>query len=139
MATEYNMLGMVIVGYRYGKAPESGYSYNSRENRSECGVSMASVGYIPEKWSFAIGTKENRKKYYYVGTIAGEGGDDEWCLRDVKQIKASEYKKMLVETKEASNMIANYICDRKIKLKGDGFIIDESLEEIEAKRKSLIR
>ena len=29
-----DILGMPIVGYRYGEAPEEGFSYNSRESMS---------------------------------------------------------------------------------------------------------
>ena len=37
-------IGDVVVGYRYGKAPEGSCSYNHRDNEYETGVSMASVG-----------------------------------------------------------------------------------------------
>ena len=88
---------MIIVGYRYGQAPESGQSYNTRDNKCEKGVSMASVCGLGESRSFATcEAKENRKKYYYVGTIIGRGGDDEFLMGDVREIKKSEYNDLVI-------------------------------------------
>jgi hypothetical protein len=52
--------GMTTVGYRYGKAPESGFSYNSREQKYEKGVSMASAGGVDEVGSFAADAQGRR-------------------------------------------------------------------------------
>lgn len=49
-----DILGMPIVGYRYGEAPEEGRSYNHRDREYEPGVSLAQWGLIPEIFSFAI-------------------------------------------------------------------------------------
>lgn len=85
-------IGIEVVGYRFGKAPISGYSYNYAEGKNEAGVSMASVGLIPESRGFAtMEAKESRRKYYYRGIIVGTGGDDEVCLTDCVQITAKEY------------------------------------------------
>lgn len=92
---EFNYpIGAEIVGYRYGAAPECGYSWNYAENKQECGVSMASVGLLPESRGFAtMEAKEGRKIYYYAGKIAGTGGDDEICLMDCQKITKAQYLK----------------------------------------------
>ncbi len=81
------------VGYRYGSAPESGFSYNTREGRPEKGISMASAGGNEESKQFAtMGAKEaGRKKIYYEGDIIGYGGDDEPIMVNVREISAKEY------------------------------------------------
>ena len=85
-------IAALVVGYRYGNAPTSGYSYNYAENKQECGVSMASAGAMPESRSFATMTaKEGRKACYYRGIIAGTGGDDEICLVQCEKITRKEY------------------------------------------------
>ena len=45
MIYENDIIGIKVVGYRYGKAPKCGRSYNYRENHYEDGVSMAQVCY----------------------------------------------------------------------------------------------
>lgn len=85
-------IGQTTVGYRYGAAPESGYSHNYATGRSECGVAMASVGMTPECRSFAtLEARESRRRYYYRGIVAGTGGDDEVCLTNVVRITHREY------------------------------------------------
>ena len=99
------------VGYRYGKAPESGLSYNYAENRNEDGLSMASVAHTAECRSFAtMEAKESRRKYFYEGEICGTGGDDEFLLTNIKQITGKEYRAL--KNKETT-----------------GYIINEKLEE----------
>lgn len=95
------MSKQMIAGYRYGKAPEGGRSYNTRDNFYEAGVSMASVAGLDECRSFAtMAARETRKRYYYVGIICGTGSDDEYLLSGVRQIKATEYKQII---KNAAN------------------------------------
>lgn len=135
------LIGKKIVGYRYGAAPACGYSWNSAEDRREPGVSMAQVGYLPEVRSFAIGGLKgaSAKKYYYIGTIAGEGGDDEVCLVDVQRITYQEYLRMRKEYKDVSNAIVNEICDRKIRIVRNGWYIGMTEKEIEDMRVSLLK
>ncbi len=59
----HDLIGETIVGYRYGEAPESGYSWNYAENKPEPGVSMAQVGYFREYRSFAIADAKYRLLY----------------------------------------------------------------------------
>lgn len=135
-----NLIGKTIVGYRYGKAPECGYSYNYRENRRECGVSMAQVGCYREYYSFAISeASSDRKKYYYIGEIAGTGGDDEICLSNVRQITYREYLQLRKETKDVSNEYINTLCDNKLSLIRRGWNIGTTEEKIEAMRKKYLR
>lgn len=138
MTSLNDIIGIQIVGYRYGIAPESGRSYNFRDNSYECGVSMASVGYDKEIRSFAV-DEADKKKYYYIGTVCGEGGDDEICLENVVRITRNEYIKKLKEMKEASNAIVNYRFDRKINLINNGFNLGLTEEEIEAERVKYLR
>lgn len=133
-----NIIGLEIVGFRYGVAPEEGRSYNCAENSYECGVSMASVGYIPEsdRHSNEYG---DRKRYYYIGTISGTGGDDEICLSNVRRISYSEYLKKRKECVSASNMVVNYKCDTKKWLLNNGYIICQTYDQIESERNKLLR
>ena len=109
-----NLIGKQIVGYRYGVAPESGYSWNFQENARECGVSMAQVGYLPEVASFAVDdVAEDCRRYYYIGTIAGTGGDDEICLTDVKALTRAEYLKLRKEQTETNLMLADWWLEKK--------------------------
>lgn len=127
-------IGKTIVGYRYGKAPESGKSYNYRENKYECGVSMASVGYDKEIGSFAVSGSKDRKKYYYIGEICGTGSDDEICLENVRQIKYNDYVSMRKQLIEVSNMVVNERYDRKLRLISAGWNIGLTEEEVNAER-----
>ena len=132
-------IGMKIVGYRYGEAPECGKSWNYRENQWECGVSMASVGYDKEIGSFAVSSSNNRKKVYYIGTIVGTGGDDEVCLADVRRITYKEYVSLRKEMKEASNTVVNDRYDRKLSLLYRGFNVGMTEEEIESERNKYLK
>jgi hypothetical protein len=107
-------IGDVVVGYRYGKAPEDGYSYNTRDNRYESGVSMASVGYLPDVASFAcVIARDERKKYYYRGMVADFGADGEFVLKDVEQITYNEYRRERTSNKDYYNKLsADYIQER---------------------------
>lgn len=132
-----NIIGLTICGYRYGKANESGKSWNFREEKNECGISMAKVGYMDEMNSFAVDEYSQLKKHYYVGTVAGYGGDDEICLVDVKELSYREYLKSLKETKEANNIIVNDICDTKIGLLKAGWNLGRwTIESVESWRAS---
>ena len=67
MIYENDIIGIKVVGYRYGKAPKCGRSYNYRENHYEDGVSMAQVCYYKPVGSFAA---NGEKKYYYEGVVS---------------------------------------------------------------------
>lgn len=135
-----DLIGQTIVGYRYGEAPESGFSWNYAENRNEPGVSMAQVGYYREYNSFAISdAASNRKRYYYIGEIAGEGGDDEICLTNVRRISYKDYLRLRKESKQVSNDYVNAICDRSLRSIYRGYDIGRSEAEIEAIRSKYIK
>ena len=129
-------IGKQIVGYRYGEAPANGYSWNHMDNKHECGVSMAQVGHIEELNSYAVlNLKEKKvKKHYYIGVIAGEGGDkNEICLIDLKKITYAEYKKCLksIDIINTSNDIVDFLADRRIELINSGWNIGATVENIE--------
>ena len=126
--------GLQIVGYRYGEAPECGRSWNYREQEYECGVSMASVGYDKEIGSFAVSEARSRRKYYYIGTICGVGGDGEICLRDVNQITYQQYLKLRAKMVGISNQIVNDRIDSKIALIERGWSIGYTVEQLEQER-----
>lgn len=134
MAKIDSLIGKTIVGYRYGIAPESGFSFNTRERIAEPGVSMAQVGFGKEIQSFAVSAQSN-KRYYYVGQISGEGSDDEICLVNVKRITRNEYLNLRKgkDMVSISNEIVNAIADRKTRLMNMGYNYSE--EEIENYRK----
>ena len=109
----------MIVGYRYGAAPKEGKSYNYREQEYECGVSMASVGYLGEIYSACYFA--DRKKYYYVGDFAGFGSDGEVCLSNVKQITYKEYLRLRKESREETNRIAVERYNKSLRVYRKGF------------------
>lgn len=134
------IIGSKIVGYRYGEAPESGKSFNTRTRQYECGVSMAQVGYMEEVCSFAVSGAYYRKKYYYEGTIVGFGGDDEICLGDVRRITYNEYRSLKSTYKEVSNAIVNYKCDLTLSLLRRGWTVYPNTEEgIEGMRNKMLK
>lgn len=93
------------------------------------------MGLFKECGSFAVSeAASNRKKYYYIGEIAGEGGDDEICLTNVKRISYKEYLKLRKETKEVSNDYINALCDRKLGLINRGFDIGMTEQDVEVMR-----
>ena len=110
MIYENDIIGIKVVGYRYGKAPKCGRSYNYRENHYEDGVSMAQVCYYKPVGSFAA---NGEKKYYYEGVVSGIGSDNEICLSSVKQISYNEYQKMKKSLITESNLITNFYADQK--------------------------
>ena len=132
--TTQDIIGMTIVGYRYGVAPESGRSYNTREQEWEPGVSMASVGYIREFGSFAADANTEEGKHFYKGVIAGFGGDNEVCLEDVEEITAEQYEESLAAYKEQSNAVVTCYADRWEALLDRGFNIGKTYEDVEAFR-----
>ena len=132
--------GQTIVGYRYGEAPEGGRSWNYRENEWEPGVSMAQVGFDKEIGSFAVrDAGASRRKFYYIGTICGQGGDDEICLSDVRRISRSEYLSLRKEMVAVSNQVVNDRIDSKIDLINRGWNIGRSIEQLEAERNMYLK
>lgn len=131
-----DLIGKTIVGYRYGEAPQSGHSWNYTEDMPEPGVSMAQVGYYKEYSTFAVtGARASRKRVYYVGEIAGEGSDDEICLRNVRRISYREYLRLRIETKQVSNDYVNALCDRYVSLLNGGWHICKTYEQVEEMRR----
>ena len=132
--------GKTIVGYRYGKAPEVGRSWNYRENKWEPGVSMASVGFDKEIGSFAVteaGT--SRKKFFYIGIICGTGGDDEICLSNIRRITRNQYFALRKEMVAVSNQVVNDRINTKINLINSGWDIGKTVEELETERSIYLR
>lgn len=141
-----NLIGLQIVGYRYGEAPENGKSYNYQTKEFEPGISMAQVGYYKEIGSFAISdAAENRKKYYYIGTISGFGGDDEICINNAKRLTYHEYLSLRKSQAmiNSSNKIVNAIIDEKISFIKSGwdlgFGYGKGVEHFEEERNKYIK
>lgn len=133
-----DIIGKTIVGYRYGKAPVGGRSFNTLTKSYESGVSMASVGYNTEVGSFAKTTNEEEGKYYYIGTIAEDtGGDDEICLNNVRKLTKKEYESLLPQYTAISNAVANAYYNRSANVASKGYDID--LERARVKRDAAIR
>lgn len=133
-----DLIGKTIVGYRYGKAPEGGRSFNTLTRSYEAGVSMASVGYNAEVGSFAAMANEEEGKYYYIGEIAEEtGGDDEICLNNVRELTKEEYESLLPQYTAISNAVANAYYNRSANVASKGYDID--LKSAKAKRDAAIR
>lgn len=133
-----DLIGKTIIGYRYGKAPEGGRSFNTLTRSYESGVSMASVGYNAEVGSFAATANEEEGKYYYIGEIAEEtGGDDEICLNNVRELTKEEYESLLPQYTAISNAVANAYYNRSANVASRGYDID--LESAKAKRDAAIR
>ena len=136
MIYENDIIGIKVVGYRYGKAPKCGRSYNYWENHYEDGVSMAQVCYYKPVGSFAA---NGEKKYYYEGVVSGIGSDNEICLSSVKQISYNEYQKMKKSLITESNLITNFYADQKKRLLDKGFNIGMSYEGIEEMRNKYLK
>lgn len=134
-----NVIGKTIVGYRYGEAPECGFSYNFAENCYEPGISMASVGYTPEIRSFAVCGSYHRKRCYYIGTICGDGGDGEVCLENVRRITYKDYVALKKEFKETSNAIIRDTIDSEINLINSGYHLGRDEEGVRAKYEKYIK
>lgn len=133
-----DIIGKTIIGYRYGKAPVSGRSFNTLTQSYESGVSMASVGYNTEVGSFAKTTNEEEGKFYYIGTIAEDtGGDDEICLNNVRELTKKEYELLLPQYTAISNAVANAYYNRSTNIASKGYDID--LERAKIKRDAAIR
>ena len=132
-------IGKKIVGYRYGKAPEGGRSWNSIDREWEPGVSMAQVGFDAEVASFAVSGSEARGRFYYIGTICGQGGDDEICLSDVREITQAEYLSLREGMKEVSNQIVNDRINTKIELLNRGYCIGKTIEQLENERQKYLK
>lgn len=133
-----DLIGKTIIGYRYGKAPEGGRSFNTLTRSYESGVSMASVGYNAEVGSFAATANEEEGKFYYIGEIAEEtGGDDEICLNNVRELTKEEYESLLPQYTAISNAVANAYYNRSANVASRGYDID--LERAKAKRDAAIR
>lgn len=136
MTTLNDILGMTVVGYRFGKAPESGRSYNFRDGFYEDGVSMAKVLYCKQVGSFAAA---GQKKFYYKGVVSGTGSDNEICITNVIPITYKEYLELRKTMISESNAITNYYADQKIRLLNKGYNIGCTEEDIENYRKKFLK
>lgn len=122
-----DIIGLTIVGFRYGLAPEN--SWNYAENKPENGVSMASCGYYPETLRTKVEFGD-RKRYYYIGIISDTGSDDEFLMKNLKKISYKQYlfhKKNMIEE---SNLLVDYLCDLKLWCIGNGWNICQTIEEV---------
>ena len=90
---EWDKRPLRTVGYRYGKAPDCGKSYNAMTQRYEEGVSMAAIAGLPITNSFAVWGLQDAKchKYYYEIDVIGYGGDDELVAIPIRQINYRDY------------------------------------------------
>jgi hypothetical protein len=131
MTTLNDIIGLTIVGYRYGKAPECGRSWNTRENHFEAGVSMAKVGYCKEFGSFAADACMEYGKHYYIGRVIDTGSDNEICLEDVQEITEEQYQALLPTMIDASNKIVDYYADQELRLLNAGYHIGKDENDIE--------
>lgn len=138
MTTLKDIQGIKMVGYRYGEAPEFESSWNYAENKPENGVSMASVGYLPQTGRTSVEFGD-RKRCYYIGTISDTGGDDEFCMKNIKRITYKEYIKIKKTLLKESNLLVNYKCDLQIDIKKEGWNIGKTYEEIEDYRNKYVK
>ena len=138
-----DIIGMPIVGYRYGEAPEGGRSYNHRDKEYEPGVSLAQWGIIPEIFSFAISGVWHLKKRYYKGVISGIGGDDEVCITQHREITYREYLQLRKELYMSSVAYINYRISRLRYLVGAGYspadYMAEEADDLERMRSKIIK
>lgn len=101
---------------------------------------MAQVGFDKEIGSFAVSDAgTSRKKYYYIGTICGQGGDDEICLRNVRRISRNEYLSLRKEMVAVSNQVVNDRIDSKIDLVSRGWNIGRTIEQLELERNMYLK
>jgi hypothetical protein len=75
----------VVTGYRYGKAPELGISYNYREDRSERGLSLAALEGEKEIGSSMWFT--DRDIFKYSGILIKKGSDGEPVILVVDEVE----------------------------------------------------
>ena len=97
------------VGFRVGDIPESGKSFNTRDNRYEDGVSLIKAGALPETKSFAISAlKDSRARIVYVrgDVLTRTGGDDEFVMSNARAISKSEYESAIRTDEQA---VSDYI------------------------------
>ena len=86
------------VGYRIGRVPDGGRSYNTRDGRYEEGVSLIGVGNLPPVRSFAIAALRDAgaKVVYLEGDVLTKtGGDDEFLMTNAKPITKDAFDRAL--------------------------------------------
>lgn len=101
---------------------------------------MAQVGFDKEIGSFAVSDAgTNRKRFYYIGTICGQGGDDEICLSNVRRITRNEYLSLRKEMVAVSNQVVNDRINTAINLIHHGWDVGRSVEQLEAERNMYLK
>jgi hypothetical protein len=58
-----------------------------------------------------IEAREKSKKYYYIGDYSGKGGDDEFLIKNIKQITYRDYCK-LIKTEKQKELKTNFIKEK---------------------------
>ena len=102
------------VGYRIGRIPSGGRSYNTREGRYEEGVSLIGVGNLPPVQSFAISELRDAgaKIVYLEGDVlTTTGGDDEFLMKNAKPITRKTFDKALIT--DAQKIAEKTLADKK--------------------------
>lgn len=126
------------VGVRIGRVPEGGKSYNTREQKYEDGVSLISAGNLPVKRSFAISNLKDRNAnlvYVKGDVITKLGGDDEFIMRNAREITRQEYEKELglPSQHEADYVLSGYKWDLTGRTGGDISKWKQANKEAESK------
>lgn len=97
------------VGYRIGRIPANGKSFNTRDGIYEDGISLISAGNLPATQSFAISNlKDAGADIVYVKGYVNTkpGGDDEFVMSDAIEITKSEYENAL---KSTTQLLSDYL------------------------------
>jgi len=134
---DFTKAPLTTVGYRYGKAPIGGKSFNTMTNKFESGTSMASAGGLPEIQSFATAGAFKRGRFYYEGDIIGYGGDDEPIMAYPRMISVAQYQRSLKSepNQAAALSLAVDKWRRAETLAGKGY---EGFSEIALERKQAV-
>ena len=117
------------VGYRIGRIPSGGRSYNTREGRYEEGVSLIGVGNLPPVHSFAISALRDAGAnvvYLEGDVLTTTGGDDEFLMTNAKPITRKKFDKAL--RTDAQKIAEKTLADRKWDLSAYGSYKNETMK-----------
>lgn len=83
-----------VTGWRYGKLPESGRSYNFRDQQNEKGVSLMAlhgepIGGIAK--TYEMFNSKGKPIVHVSGWLSGYGADGEPIVIDAKELPANDY------------------------------------------------